>query len=245
MPKVKVFETLYGKEDKRINKINKQLPKPVFRWILCGSTGTGKSNLIKNILFSKDYNYKKYFDEIYCFCGSADDLREYIGYASINNMRNKIKFAQNFDDDAVSEIYEGIESDNLRSKKPINALFIFDDQITNDICKPNKMNSLDSIMIKGRHARISCLVSTQKYKALNQNTRKLNTSYVTVFNGTNTEDLESISKDHCGCITPDELMNLFKENLNKPYSFVSIDCKDPTISRFKDMEFNNLLSKEE
>jgi len=240
MVKVRVYKSLRNFEDTKLNKISPELPKPPFRWILVGSSGSGKTNIIKNILFEKKWGYCKYFDEIYVFSGSKDDLTEYKGYANKNNMQDKMAFYQRFDDAGIKKICDEIEEDNnsIRIKNPVRVLFVLDDQICNNVSSISKLNSIDEIMIRGRHAHISCVVSTQKYTALNQNIRKLNASAITVFQETNRQDLESVAKDHADLMEPKELLELFKEHLTERFSFITIDTKAEYGERIKDKSFN-------
>lgn len=240
MVKVKVFKNLRNFEDTKLNKICPELPKPIFRWIIAGSSGSGKTNLIKNILFDKTFGYNRYFDEIYVFSGSKDDLEEYLGYASRLNMSHKMKFYQKFDDEGIKGICDEVETENnsFRIRNPTRVLFVLDDQITNGISKVSKMNVIDEIFIRGRHSHISCIISTQKYVALNQNIRKLNASAITVFSETNSSDIKQIAEDHADLMDQKELMELFKQNLKQKYSFITIDTKREYKERILDRNFN-------
>lgn len=240
MVKTRVYKSLRNFDDTKITKINPELPKPPFRWILVGSSGSGKTNLIKNILFEKKWGYVKYFDEIYVFSGSKDDLEEYKGYANKLNLQNKMGFYQKFDDAGIKKICDEVEEDNnsIRIKNPVRCLFVMDDQICNNVSSISKLNSIDEIMIRGRHAHISCIVSTQKYTALNQNIRKLNASAITIFQQTNRQDLESVAKDHSDLMNPNELLELFRQHLKEKFSFITIDTKADYGERIRDKDFN-------
>lgn len=69
--KIKVFEpkTVEDNKLKKIKHLDKLL-KPPFRLSVVGSTGAGKTNFIKNMIFEF---YKNYFDEFYFFLGSKDE----------------------------------------------------------------------------------------------------------------------------------------------------------------------------
>lgn len=240
MVKSRVYKSLRNFDDIKLNKISPELPVPPVRWVVVGSSGSGKTNLIKNILFEKKFGYCKYFDEIYVFSGSKDDVEEYQGYANKMNMQNKMKVFQKFDEEGIKGICDEVETENnsFRIKNPTRVLFVLDDQLVNGISKISKMNVVDEIFVRGRHCQISCIISTQKYTALNQNIRKLNASAITVFSETNRSDLLQVADDHAELMNPKEMMELFKQHLKEKYSFITIDTKRPYNERILDKEFH-------
>ena len=56
----KIF-SIQQPEDYKLKNIPEQLPKPVFRIVLIGHSGSGKSQFINNILFNNSWGYNKYF----------------------------------------------------------------------------------------------------------------------------------------------------------------------------------------
>lgn len=240
MVKIDVYPSLRNFKDTKLNKITEEVPKPPFRIIIVGSSGSGKSNLIKCMLFSKKFGYCRYFNEIYVFSGSKDDVEEFRGYASKNSMQDKVAVYQQFDDAAVKKICDEIEVENngIRVKNPTRVLFVYDDQLVNGISNISKMNSVDECFIRARHFHVSTIISTQKYTSLNQNLRKLNASAVIVFAETNRSDMEQICKDHSDLLDPKEMMELFKKHLKEKYSFIVIDTKRPYNERILDKNFN-------
>lgn len=233
---VKVYEPL-KKTDDKLKKIADEVPQPIMRWILVGASFSGKSNIIKNIILNKKWGYRDYYDEIYIWCGSADDLEEYERYTQAEKINKKCEFIDKYEDEAVHNLYDEIEQSNIKSKNPSRVLFIFDDQIMNNISRINKMNTMDRIFVAGRHANISCIVATQKYTALNQNMRKLNCTAISVMNGTNKQEMEAVAKDHCSSYNPDEFLRAILDNTKDRYSFVTIDIKREFKDRLRDNTF--------
>ena len=213
-------------QDYKLKYINNALPQPVFRWIFSAPSNSGKSTLIKNILFNKNFGYKYYFDEIYAFIGSLDDVLELDNLVKSNDLENKICISNVFDEYKLNELYNNLEKDNSKRKSKIRSLFIFDDMITNNICNRTKMNIIDKIFIQGRHIQASVIITTQKYKALNNNIRQLNATHLTVFSGTQQTDLEQISEEHSNTKSKEQLQEIFKNNLDRKFNFITIDNKN-------------------
>ena len=234
---IKVYPSLSNKVDKKIKLIDENKMMPPFRTVLTGPTSSGKSNFIKNVLFNKQFKYCKYMDEIYVFCASKDDLIEYKNWAIKENIDKKFKFMDKYDDEAVKELIDSIETDNIKRKNPQRVLIVLDDQICNNVSSRSKLNAVDEIFIRGRHANISVIISTQKYKALSNNMRVLNVSNVVIFNGTNSNDLDAIASEHANTLSKDEVERLIKDHIDKPYSFVMINYKHTPEKRFQDSNF--------
>ena len=209
--------------DNKTKCIAKGLPQPVFRWVMIGSTGCGKTNLIKNVLFNDTWGYNQYFDEIYIFSGSADDCERYAKKTTESGMEDYVMVRQKFECDEVRELIADMETggDNDCDHKRI--LFVLDDQICNDVSKPCKPTVLDELFIRGRHIGISVIIASQKYMALNQNIRQLNNSHLTIFNNTSQRDLKTIAKEHCNSKNEDEFYDMLVESISKPYSFITLD----------------------
>lgn len=245
---IKLFE-LNKSIDTKINVINPKLPKPLkgsFKWVLCGSSGAGKSTLIKNVLFNKDWGYNAYFSEIYCFISSEDDYQDVNAMVKKYKMTNKVGMFKKFCNEVVTEIFEDIESEISNDREPPKVLFIFDDQICHGLSHKTRLNSIDNIFIKGRHAKVSCILSTQKYKALNLNVRTLNTTNLFVFPSTSASDLNSIAEEHCNTLSKEQTVQLMKSQFAKSkYNFVQIDYGGDAHDRFKDSNFDVIPISEE
>jgi len=223
--------------DSKLKFINEALPKPIFRIILQGCSGSGKSSLIKNILFNPTWGYNRYFSENYLWINSLDDIDELKQLCSHYNTKN-ISIQQKFDNYAVNRLYDEIERDNAKRTFKSRVLMVYDDQATDNITNKTKTNAIDRIFCNGRHANISCIISTQKYKLLNNNIRCLNCTHLFVFSGTNASDLESISQEHCVKYNKEQMMDIFRKYLDKKYSFVVIDNVNHKIL---DKDFNEII----
>lgn len=238
MVDIKLFE-IEKQEDKKMKFINPLLPKPPFRWLFVGFSGSGKSTIIKNVCFNDKF-YKKYFDEIYFFTGSLDDVDEMNKLIKKNRMAKKMKVVgPPLNLTAIEQLYKSIEEDNLTKKNKIRTLFIFDDLITSNAFNGRKLNIIDKIFVQGRHANISCILSTQKYKSLNPNLRNINCTALTVF-GSNVAELQAIAEEHSNHLTKDELLKILKQAQEKKYNSITINYTNDIQNRFLNNKFTRL-----
>ena len=235
--KPKVYKPAEENDDK-ISLIKNNIPAPIFRWILIGCTGCGKSNLIKNLLFNS--GYEKYFDEIIIYSGSIDDCCEYLKLARKHHTMGKTQIRQVFNQEEFKDCVMGArEQDIARTGSTTTTLLVLDDQITNQLCKPTKLGIIDEIFVRGRHLKISVIIASQKYMSLNQNIRQLNLSALTVFNNTSQRDLDNIAKEHCNAIDEDSYKKLIVDNIDGQYSYITINKKTNT---FYDSTFDEIGS---
>lgn len=248
MVNVIVYTTPNKSNDKKIKYINKDLPKPIdgktIRWLLISSSGGGKSNFIKNILFNKDWGYNRYYDEIYLWSGSIDDMKEYKELSKHYEMDDKIAITQKYNEAEMKDLFNDIEKTSTR-KEPPRVLFILDDQVCNDISSRGKTNLLDELFIRGRHLNISIILSCQKYRLLNQNIRVLNLTHLTMFSNTNSIDRKAIADEHSSKYKPEEILELMNKQLTSRYSYITIDYLNHDVDeRFLNQDFKPIKIQE-
>jgi hypothetical protein len=115
-------------------------------------------------------------------------------------------------------------------KKLWSVLIVVDDFADNPaFCRQERL--LHELFTRGRHAKISSIVSTQKYKAL-ANIIRVNASALIVFRCRSMLELQAIIEENSAVLGKDELMRLYQEATAEPYSFLYID---PTARTAKDM----------
>ena len=257
--KIKVFkdDKVYDEKLTTILHMN-QLLKPPFRCSISGSSGAGKTNLIKNFIF---HFYKKYFDEFYFFLGSKDEqiIFEKLSRQNLVKKRKvkkddlkdkyfnkgekkpeytddydeKINIISTFNDAELNNLVDEIEEDEEHPR----VLMLFDDMIFANISNRHKLNALDRIYMNGRHANISIIVASQKYTALNMSSRCINTSMMILF-GLNDKELKFCSEEHSNNLTPTEFIKMYKKYTEKPYSFIAVNYQKPPKERFYDSNLN-------
>lgn len=223
--KLEVYEN-HAAVDKNLDIIPDGLPKPPMRLILVGQSGSGKTTLIKNFLFNTNYGYNQYFDKVYYYIGSLDDLVILKRLKDEHHMRH-LALKQDFDSEEVESTHRQIERAEQKAARngepPATTLFIFDDQLFNGLTKPVSLTAVDSLFYRGRHSYISTIISTQQYSKLNRNTRMVNSTHIILFFGSPATEIDAISKDHCGSQDWRTTAAIIKSHLREKYDFIVID----------------------
>lgn len=238
---IEVFKPL-GIGDGKQKVIKENLPRPPMRWILVGHSGSGKTNLIKNILFNEKFGYGSYFDYIFVICGSADDIEEYERLAEKRKcncydedkhkystkqmkLKEKMSIRQTTSNEELMALIDEIEHNEY--SKGRRFLFVLDDMIVDRLLKNStQMNAIDTLFIRGRHFRASTIISTQKYTALKQNIRILNATHITLFNGIPKSNLRVIASEVAGAYEDDDILRVYNEFTREKYSYITINLKE-------------------
>ena len=209
VPKLKNDETVKLKET-----------LPPLHSIFIGKTGSGKSNLLINlILRNRVFGYLKYYQKIYiispslCYDNTFDIFNDYDnekkGYA-------KIELVDEFNDailqNIIEEIKQEYDADNKR-----RTLVLLDDCI-NEL----KSNStyLQVLFTRGRHFKTSVWISTQAYKKVPK-TLRLNCIDVFIFGGSSKNELEDLYNE-VGTGSKDQFYSLYLRATKEPFSFLGI-----------------------
>jgi hypothetical protein len=96
------------------------LPKPPFRFIVCGASFSGKSNMIKYMLTNDNFGYRQYFGEIIIVFSKTLGMDEI--WTSLK--LPKSHYYKEWDDDIVKEIME------YSRKQKRGVLLLLDDLIS-------------------------------------------------------------------------------------------------------------------
>lgn len=239
---IKVFKTAKDK-DYRKSFLNPNFLIPPFRIVIVGSTGSGKTNLIKNILFNKSFGFRDYFDNAFVFIGSGDDYREYkkltnsLTAKEYNDktkdyfkskkipLSDKYQIEQSTTEADLLDIYDELEQTDYNNE---SSFFVFDDMITDKLLKnAYQMNVMDKLFVQGRHINASTIISTQKLKAIKTNLRYTNSSHLILFFGLSREDVAVVAKENSSFLSEQDIINIYRDNANKPYKFIIIYQKNP------------------
>lgn len=190
------------------------LPTHPFRMYVVGASGSGKTNLILNLL-SRVEMYKDYFKEnIIVISPTARQLDD--SYAVLELPQS------NFFPCSVEVLERIFELAKLakEQKKMKPTLLILDDILSyKKFCNSKELLKL---MVMGRHYGLSTMVLSQAYHRIQKSVR-LNFSCVIYFKGSNRE-LEVLADD----FTPPgmskrQFMRLVSEITDPQYSFLFID----------------------
>ena len=166
---------------------------PDCHYMIVGSTGSGKTNLLLNMLL-KWMN----FDICSVF--------------TINPDQRKYQFLQE----------QGIEVLNPEDIPPVEELdnvqkvFVFDD------IKLNNMKNLMEYFSLSRNKNCNCIYLTQSYYDTPKYIRR-NTNCFVFFGNLDNKDIRHICDDHAKDVTRKEMDNIYREATKEPYSFMVLD----------------------
>ena len=215
--------------------LNKHVLAPLwpFRLLICGGTGSGKTNLLLNLIFKY-----LYYNKIYIY---AKDLTE-----------SKYQMLQDFFKEVDGVIREKTEEEDFQiatfssSKddiinvddldKEYQNLVVFDDFVTEA-----DQHLIEDLFIRSRKKNCSLIYLTQSYFSTPKDIR-LQCNYFVFYNISNERELSDIQRDHCLDINKDTFKAYFKEATSEIYNFFLIDKKTKEL-RFRknlDIIFENI-----
>lgn len=180
---------------------NPQLARNDAMWAIIGPRGSGKSCLLKDLL----YRTKDMFNIGYADVGSLSALemcREFLPHDNVTLNQNK-------------EALQGILSDVDRIN---HALFVEDDLASKHL----RNTEQDNLYTNGRHLKISKFTTCQTIIQFPQNLRS-NLDYIFFAYNSNLDDQKRIWEKYCGGISSfQEFQSIFKQT-TKDHSFIVID----------------------
>ena len=168
---------------------------PDCHYIIVGSTGSGKTNLLTNMVL-------KWMD--------FDNCCVY----TINPDQSKYQFLQQQGIDVLSpeEIPPVEELDDQQK------IIVFDD-IKLDSANMNKIKEYFSL---SRNRNCNCIYLTHSYFNVPKYIRR-NTNCFVFFGNLDNKDIRHISDDHSKGITRDQMESIYREATKDPYNFMVLD----------------------
>lgn len=125
-----------------------------------------------------------------------------------------------FSEEEAKEVMRTAE--RVAKKTVVNALFIFDDMISEGIMNSHKMGTLESIAVRGRHANVSIIIITQQYMALSPAVRNNATNSI-FFRIRNGDELDKIARENRESLSVDQFMRVYNYATDAPYSFLHVN----------------------
>ena len=166
------FDDYVNENKNEHNKNWPYIPDHPYRILIIGGSGSGKSNVLLNLienqpdidkiyLYAKDHHEAKYQYWI--------NIREKVGLKRFNDPKAFIEYSND-----MCDVYKNIDEYNVDKDRKI--LIVFDDMIA-DIIKNKKLNSIvTELFIRGRKLNISLVFITQSYFKVPKDVR-LNTTH--------------------------------------------------------------------
>ena len=229
------FDNYTNENKTKHNKNWPYIPDHPYRILIIGGSGSGKTNLLLNLIenqpdIDKIYLYAKDpYESKYQY---LINKREGVG---INHFKDPKAFIEYSND--MHDVYKNIDDYNPDKENKI--LTIFDD-ITADMIHNKKLNSIvTELFIRGRKLNISLVFITQSYFKVPKDVR-LNTSHFFIAKIPNKRELQQIAINHSSDISTKDFTNIYRECTAEPYSFLVIDTilASSNPLRFKKNIFN-------
>ena len=206
-------------ENKTVNNKNwSYIPDDPYRILTIGDSGSGKTNLLLNLIekqsdIDKIYLYVK--DPYEAKYQYLTKKREGVSIEHFNDPKAFIEYSNDMHD-----VYKNIDDYNPNKENKI--LIVFDHMIA-DMIHNKKLNSIvTELFIRGRKLNISLVFITQSYFKVPKDVR-LNTSHFFITKIPNKRELQQIAINHSSVIRSKDFTNIYRECTAEPYSFLVID----------------------
>jgi len=198
--------------------------QPPFTMIICGNSGSGKTQLLKQLINTDFTKTSQGFQNIFVFCPSMDYSGDYDEFKHREFFKDRL--FDTYDSKIIGEIIESQENiiNRYGKKRCPQTLIILDDCLENLSNNPNN-NIISKIFFKGRHINLSVVVLVQKLKGIGTLLR-INTRYCIFFRCGNSQELENLLEEFTGKRERKIIENELYEHFKNPYSFVVCDFKN-------------------
>lgn len=190
---------------------NAHLPAKIFRWLICGESGSGKTLLTTNILFKGWLDYER----LAIFAPSLHDNDEYIGIKKIMEEVAAKKEIPLKDLLITGETINDIPPlEELEGKRTV---IVFDDFLTE-----SHQKIIETYFTRGRHKSLCVFYLSQSYFTTPKLIRK-NANVISLFQMDNRE-VEELSRNlGIGKEKKKRLIDYYDRATRKPYGFLHID----------------------
>lgn len=210
--------------------IPEPLPKKSFSMLITGRPGSGKTNLLLNLITKRGKCFNRKFDKVYIWSPSLSTIKD-------DDPFELIPDDQKFES-ATLENLEGVLKTIKDSGEKV--LLILDDVISEVRGRGNQAveNLLQKIFFNRRHlcgagGSASVIATSQTYNKIDPKLRKSASHYI-FYENRNKKEIESVF-DEIILIPQKEFMDVFKYVFDKKFNFMFID----TTKGMDDMIYKN------
>ena len=195
--------------DKKFKQLFPFMPSDTFRMLICGNSGSGKTNLLFHMLMKP----LLYYDEIYLYARNLEQDKYKRLMQKMREMSHKLGYEiLNVSNDEITPVTEMDYADNKK-------LVIFDDYV----CDKNQRQIVD-YFIQGRHKNCSVIYLSQSFYKTPKDIR-LNCSHYCLYEFPSSREANRISSE----LGFDK--DVFKTATQKPFSFLYVDKPKKIISK--------------
>ena len=190
------------KKNKKFKQLYSFMPNDTFRMLICGNSGSGKTNLLYHMLIEP----LLYYDKIYLYAKNLEQEK-------YQNLINEMNEASN--EEAGYKVME-VSNDKIIPINHLNyednqKLIIFDDYV----CEKNQTQIVD-YFIQGRHKNCSVIYLSQSFYKTPRDIR-VNCSHYCIYEFPSSRERNMISSE----LGVDK--EKYKEATKKQYDFLYVD----------------------
>ena len=187
-----------GDPDKKYKQLFPFMPSDTFRMLICGNSGSGKTNLLYHMLIEP----LLYYDEIYLYARNLEQDKYQKLIQKIRKMSSKLgKEILQVSNDEVTPVTEMDYEDNQK----------LDDYV----CDKNQRQLID-YFIQGRHKNCSVIYLSQSFYKTPKDIR-LNCSHYCLYEFPSSRESNRISSE----LGVDK--ETYKAATRKPFTFLYVD----------------------
>ena len=195
--------------DKKFKQLFPFMPSDTFRMLICGNSGSGKTNLLYHMLMKP----LLYYDEIYLYARNLEQDKYKRLIKKMRDYSHKIGYEiLNVSHDEITPVTEMGYEDNQK-------LVIFDDYV----CDKNQ-RQIENYFIQGRHKNCSVIYLSQSFYKTPKDIR-LNCSHYCLFEFPSTREANRISSE----MGVDK--EVYKAATREPFSFLFVDKPKKRIAK--------------
>ena len=214
------FDDYVNQNKSEHNKNWPYIPDHPYRILIIGGSGSGKTNVLLNLLENQPD-----IDKMYLYAKDPHEAkyqylinkREAVGIDHFNDPKAFIEYSND-----MLDVYKNIDEYNPNKENKI--LIVFNDMI-GDMIHNKKLNSIATeLLIIGRKLNIYFVFITQSYFKVPKDVR-LNTSHFFITKIPNKRELQQITINHSSDISTEDFVNIYRKCTAEPYSlFVNDTC---------------------
>ena len=198
------FDNYVNENKTKHNKNWPYIPDHPYRILIIGGSGSGKTNLLLNLIENQPDIDKIYLDVKDPYESKYQYLTNKGEGAGINHFNDPKAFIDYSND--MHGVYKNINEYNPYKENKI--LIVFDDMIA-DMINNKKLNSIvTELFIRGRKLNISLVFITQSYFKVPKDVR-LNSSHFFIAKIPNKRELQQIAINHSSDISTKDFTNIF------------------------------------
>ena len=197
-------------KNKKFKQLYSFMPNDTFRMLICGNSGSGKTDLLYHMLIEP----LLYYDKIYLYAKNLEQEK-------YQNLMKEMNEASNEEAgyDVMKVSNDAVISINHLNYEDNQKLIIFVDYV----CEKNQRQIVD-YFIQGRHKNCSVIYLSQSFYKTPRDIR-LNCSHYCIYEFPSSRDRNMLSSE----LGVDK--EKFKKGTKEPYSFLYVDKPRKKVKR--------------